>query len=219
MSANCLSKARRWGWMAALGMAQILPAGAALIGSDGFSYPDGAISAVMTHPADGWSRLGTTKSDWSGTGQVVSGALVSDGTNAWRAFGDPRTTAAYQGAGSYFWTVEMTYDGASEVVVSSSDFGTAKIRWGVIDATGFFGIEVLDTSASNPGVFVTAVQPVVGQTYALAGKLDFDGDELLLWINPEASSEATPALTVAYDGDDWSSGIMLGSSLDGTGVT
>ncbi|MGI9241652.1 MAG: lamin tail domain-containing protein, partial [Verrucomicrobiales bacterium] len=144
--------------------------------------------------------------------------LRTDGTRAWRAFGDPRTTAAFQGDGSFAWRVEFTYDGASEAVVSSSDFGTAKIDWGVIDATGTFGIEVRDTSSSNPGVFSTAVVPVVGQKYLLAGRLDFGGDRLLMWINPEPDSETVPTLSVAFDGDDWSSGLMLMSSSDGTGV-
>ena len=76
----------------------------------------------------------------------------------------------------------------------------------------------MDTSSSNQGVFSTVVAPVVGQTYVLAGKLDFDSDTLALWVNPEASGESTPALVVAYDGDDWSSGIMFTSSADGTGA-
>ena len=77
---------------------------------------------------------------------------------------------------------------------------------------------MLDTSTSNPGVFATALSPIAGQSYVLAGKLDFDSDQLMLWINPEADSEARPTLTVAFDGDDWSSGIMLGSSSDGSGA-
>ena len=195
-----------------------ISASAALIGSDGFAYPDGTIGDVTTVAADGWMRNATQKSDWSGSAQVSGQELLTDGTDARRAFGDPRSTAAYQGSGAYFWKVEMTYDGAGEAVVSSSDFGTPKIRWGVIDATGIFGIEVLDTSSSNTGVFSTVTAPVPGQTYLLVGKLDFDSDQLMLWINPEPSSESMPNLTVAYDGDDWSSGIMFGSSSDGSGV-
>lgn len=194
------------------------PLQAELLGSDGFAYPDGEIGTVTTRSGDGWARNATLKSDWNGMAQTVGQQLVTDGTSGWRAFGDPRSTAAYTGAGSYVWKVEMTYDGASEVVVSSSDFGTGKIRWGVIGATGVFGIEVVDTSSSQTGVFVTAVAPLAGQNYVLAGKLDFDSDQLSLWINPGPSSETMPALTVAYDGDDWSSGIMFGSSADGSGV-
>ncbi len=191
---------------------------AAPIGSDGFAYPDGVIAGVTTSAADGWARNGTTKSDWSGSAMVVAQQLRTDGTMAWRGFGDPRATAALQGEGAFVWSVEFTYDGASEVVVSSSDFGTAKIDWGVIDGTGTFGIEVRDTSSSNPGVFSTALTPVTGQRYVLAGRLDFDSDRLLLWINPGPESEAMPSLSVAFDGDDWSSGIMLSSSSDGGGV-
>ena len=191
---------------------------AGVFGADGFAYPDDTIGDVDTVAADGWARSGTTKSDWQGTAQVLSQELVTGGTTAWRAFGDPRSDAAFQGVGSYYWKVEVTYDGASELVVSSSDFGTPKIHWGVIDATGLFGIEVLDTSSSNRGVFSTVVVPVVGQKYVLAGKLDFDSDRLALWINPEADGELAPALEVTYDGDDWSSGIMFSSSDDGSGA-
>ena len=217
---DSMDRRRRAGWM---GMAPALliliaSAEAASIGIDRMAYADGEISEVNTVAADGWARSGTVKSDWNGSALVVSQRLLTDGSVAWRPFGDPRGSAAYMGGGSYFWKVEMTYDGASEVVVSSSDFGTAKIHWGVIDATGTFGIEVRDTSSSNPGVFSTAIVPVIGQKYVLAGRLDFDGDQLGLWINPESTSESIPSLTVAYDGDDWSSGIMFGSSADGSGV-
>ena len=191
---------------------------AAIFGTDGFSYSDGDISQVSTVAADGWARLGTEKSDWSGDASVASGKLSTNGTSAWRAFGDPRGTAAFQAVGGYFFKAEFVYDGASEVVVSSSDFGTSKIRWGVINATGFFGIEVLDTSGGGVGLYSSTLQPVLGQAYSLVGMLDFDDEELKLWVNPEPSSESTPLLTVTYTGSDWSSGIKFDSSADGTGV-
>ncbi|MFT5853789.1 MAG: hypothetical protein ACI8XO_001030 [Verrucomicrobiales bacterium] len=217
MYLNCLNLC---GWISGVIVAAVLnvTASAAIVGSDGFAYPDGMIAGTATLPGDGWSRNSAMKSDWSGDASVSSQTLITDGTKAWRAFGDPRTTAAYQGGGVYFWKIEFTYDGASEVVVSSSDFGTAKINWGVIGGGEVFGIEIFDESGGGPAFDTFGLVPVVGQKYLLAGKLDFDNDELTLWVNPEPGSEFSPSMTLAYTGDDWSSGIMLGSSADGTGV-
>ena len=107
------------GSILAIGLLLPRAAGAAPVDVDEFVYPDGSIGDVTTNAVDGWARNGTVKSDWSGDAVVIGQELMTDGTEAWRAFGDPRSTAAYQGGGSYFWKVEMVYDGASEAVVST----------------------------------------------------------------------------------------------------
>ena len=58
------------------------------------------------------------------------------------------------------------------------------------------------------------------RTYVVVGKLDFDGDLLSLWVDPDLNdSEAsnTTLVTRAYTNTNWSSGVRLNSK--GTGNT
>lgn len=228
------SEIRVAAWAAAGVLVSALTAQGAPVGSDDFSYPGGPIAGQTG--GTGWAAERTdepgaapsTPSDWDnvgGTADVVSGALVTFGGGAKREYNGPSegSTApsneregAFRGTGSVFYAFDMTRQaGADWSGASSFDFGAERIFYGVPSGQGanaFFGIE-----ESGVGRSMTTVPVVTGRTYRLVAELDFDADQLNLWVDPTVGEEGTPDATRAYTSTNWSSAVRLASG--GTGNT
>jgi hypothetical protein len=63
---------------------------------------------------------------------------------------------------------------------------------------------------------MSTVTAIAGQTYRLVAELDFDTDQLNLWVDPAAGDEGAPDATRAYTNTNWSSAVRLGSGGDGS---
>ena len=208
-----------------------LSVNAAPVGTDTFDYPNGSIADRAG--GTGWAAERTDEagaapsgpSDWNvafGTADVAGGALVTQNSGAIREFNGPsegvtepsnEREGAFRGTGSVFFGFDMTRQaGATWSGASSFDFGAEKIFYGVPDGQNFFGID-----ESGVGRGMSTIEAVAGQTYRLVAELDFDADQLNLWVNPVAGDEATPDATKAYTNTNWSSAVRLASG--GTGST
>ena len=219
-------------WAAAAVLATCVSAVAAPVGSESFDYPDGPISGLTG--GTGWNVERTNEaaagpsspSDWdptaAGTSNIVGGQLVTSGGGAKREFNGPtegsaagtnEREGAFRGAGSVFFGVDMTRQaGADWSGVSSFDFGTERVFFGVPSGQPFFGLQ--ESAAART---VTAIAPVTGQTYRIVAELNFDADKINLWVNPDGSDQLTPDATRAYLGTNWSTAVRLASG--GTGTT
>ena len=215
-------------WAAAGVLVSALSVSAVPVGSDNFTYPDGSIGGRTG--GTGWAAERTNEvgappsgpSDWDvafGTANVTGGRLVTQESGAIREYNGPgegvtepsnEREGAFRGTGSVFYAFDMTRQaGAAWSGASSFDFGGERIFYGVPGQPGptnFFGIE-----ESGVGQTFTTISVVEGQTYRLVAELDFDTDQLNLWVNPTAGDELTPDATRAYAGTNWSSAVRLAS--------
>jgi hypothetical protein len=218
-------------WAAAGVLVSSLSARAEPVGSDAFNYLDGTIAGQTG--GSGWAYERTDEpgaeapapSDWDvafGAADVVSGALVTQNSGAIREFNGPsegvtspsnEREGAFRGTGSVFFGFNMTRQaGADWSGASSFDFGAERIFYGVPGGQGFFGIE-----ESGVGRGMSTIPAVAGQTYRIVAELDFDSDQLNLWVDPGIGDELTPDATRAYTNTNWSSAVRLASG--GTGST
>jgi hypothetical protein len=218
-------------WAAAGVLASSLSANAAPVGSDTFDYLDGTIAGLAG--GSGWDAERTDEpgaaasapSDWDipfGSANVVSGALVTLNSGATREFNGPsegvvnpsnEREGAFRGTGSVFFGFDMTRQaGADWSGASSFDFGAERIFYGVPSGQSFFGIEESDVDRG-----MSTIEAVAGQTYRIVAELDFDSDQLNLWVDPGIGDEPTPDATRAYTNTNWSSAVRLASG--GTGST
>jgi len=218
-------------WAAAAVLTSSLSAGAAVVGSDSFAYPDGPIQDRAG--GTGWNVDRTDEagappsapSDWDnvgGTANVVGGTLVTNGGGAKREYNGPsegvtqpsnEREGAFRGAGDVFFGFDMKRQaGADWSGASSFDFGTERIFYGVPSGQNFFGIE-----ESGVGRSMTTINAQADQTYRIVAELNFDTHQLNLWVNPTAASQGTPDATRAYTATNWSSAVRLASG--GTGST
>ena len=218
-------------WAAAGVVLSALPAAAAPVGSDSFDYPDGPIAGHTG--GTGWANERTNEaaagpssaSDWdptaAGTSNVVGGTLVTSGGGAKREFNGPtegsaagtnEREGAFRGTGAVFFGVDMTRQaGADWSGVSTFDFGTERVFFGVPSGQAFFGLQ--ESAATRT---VTSIAPVAGQTYRIVAELNFDADRINLWVNPDAGDLSTPDATRTYVGTNWSTAVRLASGGSGT---
>lgn len=216
--------------LAVLLAAALLPAswaGAAVIGADGFDYPDGSV--IGRNGGDGWAwRRSTgnqtgTLASWAanfhnagGTRDVASGRLLTRDSSAARGFSATSQESVYNNnpsGGRVFYGVDMTWDArASWGGISAMDFGNEQTKFGVVFSGGtpYFGIESLTQGGwggTNSGVAL-----VDGQTYRIVAEVNFDSDVLRLWINPAADGEGSPNQTrTGFTTGNWLTGVRLGS--------
>ena len=219
-------------WAAAAVLSSSVSAGAAPVGFEGFDYPDGTV--VDQLGGTGWAYERTEEatagpsspSDWDlagGTANVAGGTLVTTGGGARRQFNGPtegsaagsnEREGAFRGAGAVFFGVDMTRQaGADWSGVSSFDFATERLFFGVPSGQTFFGIQESGVSRT----LSTTLQAVAGQTYRVVAEVNFDTDQVNLWVNPDAGDQLTPDVTRAYTATNWSSAVRLASG--GTGST
>lgn len=218
-----------------------------IIGIDNFDYTDGLVSGMTggtywdfdnSSENDPFFGHTGTVSDWdaiTGTPQLVGGVLTTEESSAKREYDGP-VEGAQAGSDERFgsasddarfnqhvvyYRFEMTRRaGATWGGASSYDFGTERYLFGVPGAANpasgklEFAIHDLNTNSHA----YSGIQPVVGQTYTLVAKLNFDTNVAALYLNPNLSlSEVSsaPIATYAHTSENWSSGIRFGSG--GTG--
>jgi len=211
---------------------------AELVGIETFSYPDGTIIGQTggfywdwTQNTDSPKHSGTV-SDWDsvpsvGDATISGNTLITRRSGAEREFngpgeGFPDTSdegdGAFRGSDSVFFSTTMTREaGATWSGISSSDFGTERLYFGVPirlnNGRREFGIVV-------DGIYTfSGMEAVDGETYTLVAKIDYGNELLSLWVNPLNAIEelSTPDLTVPYFGTHWCTAIRVYSG--GTGDT
>lgn len=194
---------------------------AAVVGTEQFGYSDGTNIAGQ-NGGTGWDfnfQAGTHSvptSTWENVSNTpsVSGGKLSTWNSAAKRYysGGQWFEQSVQAAGRIYYAVEMTRDdGADWGGVSSYDFGSERIFWGVPGGQAgakYFGIDVMGSG----GAFST-VEAVAGQKYTLIASLDFDNDLLSLWVN--STVEASPTFTRAYTNSNWSTEVRVGSGGSG----
>ncbi|NNM27957.1 MAG: hypothetical protein HKO57_00425 [Akkermansiaceae bacterium] len=217
--------------------ALVLPARGEVIGVESFNYPPGAIDGRDGGQDFDWNAfLGShsgTPSDWTAVGgaPVVSGnALVTDGSSAKREYNGPvegtgdgsndaddnhERSGAARGVGQVFYKFDMTRSAsAGWGGISSYDFGTEVIFFGVPGATG--GTDTIGIEQSGVGYTPGTIDLVDDQTYTLIAVLDYDNDLLGLYVDPDNADSwdgtgGTADVTRPYIGSNWSSAVRFGS--------
>lgn len=216
-----------------------------LIGIEDFSYTDGTVAGLAGgtyFDYENWLLNGpfvghtTTPSDWDGTATVTGGRLVTRETNAFRDFNGPdegagtneAPTGARRGAVNedgnfdasvvYFKTTMTRRAGAQLSTFGPDDFDAERLAFGIVDNGGTPQWGIREGAAVTTDAGTLAINP--DQTYTVVGKLDFDGDLLSLWVDPDLGTSELSNLahvTRAYTAGNWASGIRIGST--GTGDT
>ena len=174
-----------------------------------------------------------TPSLWNDEGAsgalVVNGSLVTQNNGASREFNGPLEGAGAgqderYGAVNQDWFSNAVYirvkmtrrSGAGVSRFGTDDFGNFRHAFGVFDLGSGpeWGISV-DGNTTLSGTVVNDDVP-----YTLVAKLDYQGDAMTLWVNPDFNDlegNNTPVQTVTYTNTNWASAVQLGS--DGTGQT
>jgi hypothetical protein len=213
---------------------------AEIIGSDSFDYADGAIvnlydvdDATGLTGGEGWDWDGVsqthtgTVSDWDsawGTSGIENGALVSNNGGAIRQYNGPselwhenpdtdERLGAFRGQGVVYYGVNYTQlEAQGWAGISGFDFDGEKLFFGMPGNQGNFGID-----ESGVGNTLSDIPVVAGETYRLVSAIDFDGDQVRLWVNPDASDFDNGALdnsadvTRDYFGTNWNTAVRLAS--------
>jgi len=204
---------------------------AEMIGVDYFDYPNGNIAGKSGGLYWDWNNVTKahtgTVSDWDNvfnTANVQNGKLVTSDSGARREYNGPtegtasnpdtdERLGAFRAAGTVYYGVKMT-----QVVenpwcgFSGYDFGTERIFFGQPSGSTVFGIEI-----SGGAKAFSTIPIVVGQTYHLVSAIDFDGDQLRLWVNPDGNdwdngaADNSADVTLAYTGTNWNTSVRLAS--------
>ena len=205
---------------------------AGLTGGDYFDYENWLLNGPFV------GHTGTF-SDWDGTASVAGGKLVTQGTFAFRDYNGPtegpgsdvaptdarmgaiNEGGTHQNSVVYFKVLLTPRAGLEAAVIGSDDFGTERLAFGILEDVGS-GREWGIREGTNELVefdYDGNDQPVVDdQTYCVVGKLDFLGDALTLWIDPDLGDiegNSAPDVVMPYTGANWSSGVRMEST--GTG--
>lgn len=200
---------------------------AEILGIDEFDYSDGAISGQTGGQHWDWDNIASlhteTVSNWNaafGTPLVQNKALFIDASGAIREYNGPtegsaegtdERLGAFRGSGTVYYGVTLTQlTDNGWCGFSSYDFGTERIFFGQPGGSQYFGVEI-----SGAATALTTIPVVVGQTYRLVSALDFDGDQLRLWVDPDVhdwdngASDNSADVTLAYTGSNWSTSVRL----------
>jgi hypothetical protein len=218
------------------------PGALALIGADDFTYDDGGIAGLTggtgfdfdNNPLnDSFVGHTTRQSDWDSYTSALSvsgGKLLTQNNGAKREFngftegvaanGDESLGAIHHDSDAKAVFLRADFTRGTDVTwsgISSLDFGTQRLFFGVPWSTGQsgsreFGIEESNISTTfNP---INPIIPVAGRTYTIVAKIDFANDLLSLWVNPDLTkteAENAPYLTRPYPGGNWSTAMLLSS--------
>jgi hypothetical protein len=199
----------------------ISSANAAVIGNERFDYPDGS-NIDDQFGGTGWDAGGVK--DWDvfwGTPTISDGAVTTNNAGIVRAFGLNEQAGAVQATGQAYFGVTMTatdtYDWAG---MSSYDFGTERIFFGIPGGQtvigsnlGYYGID----NSSNDDDGLTNIPVVKNVPARIVGCIDFEGQQLLLWVNPDADDydngggDNSADLALSYTLTNWSSAVRLAS--------
>lgn len=211
-------------------------ASAAVVGYDGFDYVDTANIDGLAG-GTGWDWDNTTQthtgtvSDWDdvgGTTPIVSNTMVTNDSRALRQYNGPtegsgsdeeptdERLGAFRAVGTVCFGVTATpVANGGWFGMSSHNFGSEKAYFGMPwqdGELGYFGIK-----NTNDGNVYTDVMAVLGTTYRIVGLIDFDADDVCMWIDPDGEDYHNSALDntadvrALYTSGSWSSGVRLAS--------
>ncbi len=208
--------------MSLLLMGLISSVNAAVIGTDRFDYPDGSIAGQSG--GTGWDVGGV--SDWNvmwGSPAISDGAVTTQDSGFKREFGGDEEAGAVQAAGQVYFGVTMTVtaDNYAWAGLSSYDFGAEKIFFGCPGAQsalgpnglGYYGIDI----PGDPANALTTIPVAKDQPARIVGCIDFDGDQLLLWVNPDADDydngggDNSADAVLPWATGNWSTAVRLAS--------
>lgn len=204
---------------------------AGVIGADSFDYPDGTIDGQTGGAGWDWDNLAKvhtgTVSDWDylwGNAGVQGGTLVTNDGGAYRQYNGPgegvadnpetdERVGAFRAEGVVYYGVTYTQLASNPWSgFSGYDFGAERIFFGMPGGQGNFGIDESGVGQSN-----SAIPVVVGETYRLVAAIDFDGDQLRLWVNPDENDfdngtlDNSADVTRDYAGTNWNTAVRLAS--------
>ncbi len=222
------------------------PVAAATIGVETFDYANGGIAGKTggygfdydnTTENDPFIGHTGTTSDWGGAATVSNGTLVTNNNNALRQYNGP-TEGSATGRDERYGAVNQDGNRDAHIVVyafdmtraagnslwggaSSYDFGAERIFFGVpSDAAAN---DTIGIAQSGVGTTLGSMNLTDGQTYRMVAVLDFDNDNLGLFVNPDASDywnrstgSNTADVTRAYTATNWSTAIRLASGATTT---
>lgn len=197
-------------------------ADAAVLGTDSFDYPDGSIAGQSG--GTGWDAGGL--SDWNvdwGAPVISGGALKTQDSGVIREFGADEHAGAIQATGQIYFgaTMTVTADNYSWAGISSYDFGSERIFFGCPGAQsvlgpnglGYYGIDI----PGDPANALTNIPIAKNQPARILGCIDFDGQQMLLWVNPDADDyhngggDNSADAVLAWTSTNWCSAVRLAS--------
>jgi len=200
----------------------ISAANAAVLGTDNFSYADGSLAGLSG--GSGWDAGGL--SDWNvawGTPAVSSGAVLTQDSGVIREFGADENAGAVQATGQVYFGVTMTVtaDDYAWGGLSTYDFGAERIFFGCPgaqsvlgpDELGYYGIDI----PGDPANALTNIPIVKDQPARILGCIDFDGHQMLLWVNPDADDydngggDNSADAVLDWTSTNWCSAVRLAS--------
>ncbi|MBN2212199.1 MAG: trypsin-like peptidase domain-containing protein [Sedimentisphaerales bacterium] len=205
---------------------------AEVIGTDNFNYPDGQIDGKnggtgwTWHNASGTQTNSGGKSTWGvgawgdplnwGMRDISGGALYTTDGGAIRAYGGNAWEASFEGAGCVYYSVKFTMlEDQWWCGVSGYDFDGERFFFGKPSGESVFGID--SWPSDDPGYWLSSINVSVNQTFHLICAIDYDGNQLRLWINPSVSdydngaADNTADVAGAYAGGNWNNQIRLAS--------
>jgi Domain of unknown function (DUF4394) len=207
---------------------------AQLIGYEPFDYKgpilDASGGVFWDFRDDSGFRYHTrVSSDWDnepglpGVSACAGGVLYTGDSGIIREYGGEDLTREGQGAVNettfdkkVYYRITVTRGaGTTWCGLSSFDFGTECLFFGLYPGRGVFGIY---NAAGFPPIAESGVSVNLGETYTLVAKVDFAADVVSLYVNPNLSgTEAsnTPVATGTYTGTHWSTAVRVASGGDG----
>jgi hypothetical protein len=206
---------------------------AAVIGSDTFDYTDGNVAGHVPpcNGGVGWAWNNTTQTQTSGTSTWYRGSTrnpyintggmyTNNDSYAMRTYSNPEADGSVPGTGRVYYGVTFTrtvYNASDWTGIGSyatSSKNTQKAFFGAPYTGGFFGIY---ESAGN--TTATSTIPVnVGQEYRIVSVIDFDGDQLRMWVNPDGNDydagtgNSSADIVLSYSFNDASTAVGLNSN-------
>ncbi|MEO0454605.1 MAG: CSLREA domain-containing protein, partial [Verrucomicrobiota bacterium] len=194
---------------------------AVIIGVETFEYDNGSVVGQNggTHwqydnepPDTGFSG---TPSNWDSsafsTPQVSDQRLSLSNQQAEREFnglneGEGAINDVNNFSQVYFRvTVHIGNSIPSEFGMISEDFGAERIAFGKTISSNNFMVSELGVATSFSSTTIQA-----NTTYTLVAKLDFPGNTIALWVDPDLNApEGTPTVSRTYNGTNWSTSIRL----------
>lgn len=207
---------------------------AQLIGYESFDYKNTILDAsggvFWDFRNDFTYRYHTRlSSDWDnepglpGASACAGGILYTGDSGIIREYGGDDLTRESQGAVNdatldkkVYYRITMTRGtGTTWCGLSSFDFGTERLFFGLFPGRGVFGIY---NAAGFPPISESGVTVNIDETYTLVAKIDYAADVVSLYVNPNVNgTEAsnTPVATGTYTGTNWSTAVRVASGGDG----
>ena len=224
------------------GVTANVPGPPEVVGADDFATADGNLGGSL---GGSWFDFDNTSADdpeagheggtapwqnFAGAPTIAGGKALTDNSSALRTFnGFSEARGAFSAAVDiihkqvYFKATLMRDTDTTWSGISAYDFGTERILFGVPGAPNpgsgelEFGIHVLNSGALD-GHSYSGVEPVVGETVTVVGKIDYQNDLISLYLDPDLSQPEgpqTPAATRAVTFPHPTSAVRLGSGSSG----